>query len=299
MRMFRSLLYAPGNQRGTIEEVAASGADAIILDLEDKVPMDRKAEARSNIREYIERLKKDVVIYVRVNSLDSGMLREDLEAVAIDGLEGIRIPKVDSPETVKAVDAVVSEVERAHGLPPGGIQFCLGLESARAIYQAYELCSASGRVSSLAAGLGKGGDLQTDMAYLWTEQGTETLYIRSKVVLAARAAGIPIPLDGGYGTSRAYDPAREEAALIQSAKLGRQLGYRAKICFHASQVEHINRIFVPTQKEIDYSRRVMDAYEAATARGSATASVDGVLIDDMQAANARSILSWAKNTAQS
>ena len=294
MKSFRSLLYAPGDQPRLIEEAASSGTDALIFDLEDRVPMDRKAEARSITREYIERLKTNSVIYVRVNSLASGMLREDLEAVAIDGLEGIRIPKVDSPETVKAVDAVVSEVERAHGLPPGRIQFCLGLESARAVYLAYELCSASGRVSSLAAGLGKGGDLQTDMAYLWSEEGAETLYIRSKVVLAARAAGIPIPLDGVYGTWRAYDPSREEAGLIRSAELGRQLGYRAKICVFPSQVEHINRIFVPTLKEINYSRRVLDAYEAALARGVATASVDGTLIDDTQAANARRILSWAR-----
>ena len=280
-----------------IEEAAASAADALIFDLEDRVPMDRKGEARSIIPEYIERLKKNKVIYVRVNSLASGMLREDLEAVMVDGLEGIRIPKVDSPETVKAVDTVVSEVESTHGLPPGKIQFCLGLESARAVYLAYEMCSASRRVSSLAPGTGKGGDLQTDMAYLWSEEGTETFYIRSKVVLAARAAGIPIPLDGAYGTSRSYDPSREEAALIRSAQLGRQLGYRAKICLHASQAEHINRIFVPTPKEIDFSRRVVDAYEAAMARGSATASVDGTLIDDTQATDARRILSWAESAA--
>ena len=298
MRMFRSLLYAPGHQRSMIEDAAASRADALLLDLEDRVPMDRKAEARSITREYIGKLGKDRVIYVRVNSHASGMLREDLEAVAVEGLEAIRIPKVDSPESVQAMHAVVSEVERNHGLPAGRIRFCLGLESARAVYLAYEMCLASSRVSSIAAGLGRGGDLQTDMAYLWTEQGTETLYIRSKVVLAARAAGIPIPLDGGYGTSRAYDPAREEAALIRSAELGRQLGYRAKICFHPAQVEHINRIFVPTPKEIDHSRRVLEAHAAAKARGSAAASLDGVPIDDAQLDNARRILSWAEDTVQ-
>ena len=119
MRYFRSLLYAPGDQPRLIEEAACSGADALIVDLEDRVPMDRKTEARSITRGYIERLGKNSVIYVRVNSLASGMLREDLEAVIVDGLEGIRIPKVESPETVKAVDIVLSEVERAHGLPPG------------------------------------------------------------------------------------------------------------------------------------------------------------------------------------
>lgn len=297
MKLFRSLLYAPGNQPKLIEAAAGAGADALLFDLEDRVPVERKAEARLIAREYIEKLKKDNVIYVRVNSLGSGMLRDDLEAVAVDGLEGIRVPKVDSPETVKAVDAVVSEVERSHGLPSGSIQLCIGLESARAVYHAYELCLASGRVSSLAAGLGKGGDLQTDMAYLWSEEGTEALYIRSKVVLAARAAGIPIPLDGGYGSSKTYDPSRDEAGLIRSARLGRQLGYRAKICFVPSQVERVNRVFVPTPNEIDHSRRVLDAYEAAAKQGSAAAGVNGKPIDLTQVANARKILSWAQGMA--
>jgi citrate lyase subunit beta / citryl-CoA lyase len=218
------------------------------------------------VRASIERLRNDKVMYVRVNSVDSGMLRDDLEAVVVNGLEGIRVPKVDTPDSVKAVDALLGEVERSHGLPAGRIQLCLGLESARAVHFSYELCLASSRVSSLAPGLGKGGDLQTDMAYVWSEQGTETLYIRSKVVLSARAAGIPLPLDGGYGTWRAYDPAREEAALIRSAELGRQLGYRAKICFHPGQAAHINRIFVPTAAEIAESLRIIEAGPAAVGR---------------------------------
>jgi citrate lyase subunit beta/citryl-CoA lyase len=119
----------------------------------------------------------------------------------------------------------------------------LGLESAAAVRNAFELCTASRRVTSVAVGLGRGGDLQSDLGFLPSESGDETLYVRSKVVLDARAAGVPIPLDGGYGTYRAYDPATEEAAFLRSAETGRRLGYRAKICFHAAQVEAINRIF--------------------------------------------------------
>lgn len=289
------MLSAPGDRREVIENAAAAGADALLLDLEDRVPGDRKVEARSIVREYIEKLSRNTVMYVRVNALTSGMLRDDLEAIAVAGLDGIRIPKVDSPETVKAVDSLLTEFEQTHGLTAGSIQICVGVESARAVYCAYDLCAASRRVSSLAAGLGKGGDLQSDMAYLWTEEGTETLYIRSKLVLAARAAGILIPLDGGYGAARTYDPSRDDPGLIRSAQLGRQLGYRAKICFHPSQVPHVNRIFVPTPKEIDQSRRVIAAVEAAKGRGTALGYVNGILIDDTRMANARRILSWAQN----
>lgn len=295
MRSFRSLLYAAGNQPKQMEEAASSGADALIFDLEDRVPMDQKDEARSITREYIERLRKEFVIYVRVNSLGSGMLRDDLEAVAGEGLEGIRIPKVDSPETVKKVDTLLDEFEQANGLPLGGIKLCIGLETARSVYLAYEILSASRRISSVALGLGRGGDLETDMGYLWSEERAEVLYVRSKVLLAARAAGIPIPMDGGYSTGRPYDHSRDEAGLIRDAQLGRSLGYRAKICFHPDHVEHINRIFAPTTKEIDYSRRVLEVFEAAVTRGSTSTIVEGKLIDDMQVANARRILSWAKS----
>jgi len=233
--------------------------------------------------------------YVRVNSLGSGMLPDDLEAVAVDGLEGIRIPKVDSPETVKKVDALLDEFEQANELPPGGIKLCIGLETARSVYLAYEILSASSRISSVALGLGRGGDLETDMGYLWSEERAEVLYVRSKVLLAARAAGIPIPMDGGYSTGRPYDRSRDEAGLIRDAQLGRSLGYRAKICFHPDHVEHINRIFAPTTKEIDYSRRVLEVFEAAVTWGSTSTIVDGKLIDDVQVANARRILSWAKS----
>ncbi|MFC1798339.1 HpcH/HpaI aldolase/citrate lyase family protein [Thermodesulfobacteriota bacterium] len=294
MRIFRSFLYAAGNQPKQMEKAASSGADALIFDLEDKVPIDQKGVARSITREYIGRLSKKCVIYVRVNSLESGMLLDDLKAVAIDGLEGIRIPKVDSPETVKAVAALLGEVEQAHGLPPGSINLCIGLESARGVHLAYEIFSASSRISTASLGLAKGGDLETDIGYLWSEERTEVLYVRSKVLLAARIAGIPIPMDGGYSTGQSYERSRDEAGLIRDAQLGRSLGYRAKVCLYPGHVEHINQIFTPTTKEIDYSRRVLEAFEAAVTQNSPSTSVDGKLIDDTQVANARKILFWAK-----
>ncbi len=297
MKILRSLLYSPGNRPKLMEKGPGFGADALIFDLEDRVPRDQKAEARAIARAYIEKLKGKFAIFVRVNGLHSGMIRDDLEAVAIDGLAGIAIPKVESPEMVRAVDALLGEVERARGLPTGSMEISVGLESARAVHFAYEICSASARVSAVGAGLGKGGDLETDVGYLWSKEGMETLYIRSKVLLAARAAGVQNPLDGAYSNARSYNPSSDEAGLIRSAMIGRQLGYRAKKCIHPSQVEPVNRIFMPTQREIDYYSRVLEAFEAAVAQGSAATSVEGKLVDYAQAANARKVLSWAEGIA--
>jgi citrate lyase subunit beta / citryl-CoA lyase len=207
------------------------------------VPADRKDVARVQVRAALGQLGPARILYVRVNSLDSGMTGEDLAAIAVPGLEGIRVPKVETVEAVREVDGLLGEAERSHGLPVGSIRLSLGLESARAVMRTYDLCRASARVSSVAPGLGRGGDLQSDIGYRWTEEGIETLHIRSKVVLDARAAGVPIPLDGGYGTYDSWDPARDEERFLASANLGRQLGYRAKICFHPGQVDHVNDIF--------------------------------------------------------
>ena len=243
MRPFRSLLYAPGDDRSLIEAAVASPADALILDLEDRVPADRKPLARRMAAETVGRLGAGRVMYVRVNSADSNLLREDLDAIIVAGLEGIRVPKVESVDEVRALDERLSEIETRRGLPIGAVGLSLGLESAHAVRLAWELCSASPRVTSVAAGLGHGGDLQRDVGYVPGDEGDETLYIRSKVIVDARAAGVPIPLDGGYGTYHTYDRATEEARFLASAERGRRLGYRAKICFHPEQAEPINRIF--------------------------------------------------------
>jgi citrate lyase subunit beta / citryl-CoA lyase len=245
-RRFRSLLYAPGDDAGAMEAAAESDADALIFDLEDRVPPDRKARAQSLVREAIERLGRERIIYVRVNAIDSDMIADDLAAVATARLEGVRIPKVESVDDVREADRLLAEAETRAGLVPGSLWISIGLESALAVRSTFDLCSTSPRIASVGPGLGRGGDLERDVGFLPADGiGEETLFIRSMVVLEARAAGVPIPLDGGYGTYRAYDPTTEEAAFLRSAETGRQLGYRAKTCFHAAQAHHINAIFAP------------------------------------------------------
>jgi citrate lyase subunit beta/citryl-CoA lyase len=243
VRPFRSLLYAPADDQAAVDAAADSAADAVILDLEDRVSADRKGAAREAAVDAIGRLGPDRIVYVRVNGADSGLLEADLDAVVRPGLAGVRVPKAEAPADVLAVDELISAGERRNGVPSGQIAISIGLESAAAVRATWELCTASPRVASVAVGLGRGGDLQADLGFVPGDDGTETLYLRSKVVLDSRAAGVPIPLDGGYGTYRTYDSAREEEAFLRSAESGRRLGYRAKICFHVAQVEAINRIF--------------------------------------------------------
>jgi len=282
----------PANREDMLAKAPSYGADALVFDLEDSVPIAEKPKARELAHEFIGKHKAASSMYVRVNALQTGMLKDDLEAIAIDGLDAIRLPKVDSAETVRMVDAMLTEIERKRGLPTGSIGIGPSLESAKGVWFAYEILSASPRINSVTAGTAQDGDLQTDLGYTWTAGGGEMLYIRSRIMLAARAAGVEHVLDGSYANIR--DP----EGLRICCEAARRLGYRGKSVIHPSQIETVNRIFRPTEQEIHYYRRIIEAFNAAVNRGSAATSVDGKLVDYAMVNMAKRVLAWAESLKQ-
>ncbi|MDH3499273.1 MAG: CoA ester lyase [Acidimicrobiia bacterium] len=287
MDMVRSLLSVPGNQPRMLEKAPGYDADALILDLEDSVPADRKAEARAMTAEFISSGAGGAMTYVRVNSPESGLLEDDLAAVVTRGLAGIQCPKTDSPEAIVAIDAKLSHLERERGLEPGSVEIIAGIESVAGVYHCYDILSAAARVGSCVVGVAENGDLQRDVGYAHSESGVESLYIRSKVILEARHAGITNALDGTF--SAINDMERFEAEAAQA----RGLGYRGKKLIHPKQIESTNRIFMPSAQEIDFHERVLAALAAAEAEGKAATTVDGLMVDIAMAVNARRVLSWA------
>lgn len=240
----RSLLIMPANRADMLAKAPSYGADALIFDLEDSVPVAEKPKARKLAREFIERHQAKGAIYVRVNALQTGRLQEDLEAVAVDGLVGIKLPKAESAEAIRAVDAMLTELERSRGLAQGSIGIGPTLESAKGVWFAYEIASASPRIQSVMPGTAQDADLQADLGYASTPGGNEMLYyIRSRVLLAARAAGVAHVLDGVYANFR--DP----EGLRISCEAARRLGYRGKQVIHPSQIETVNRVFTPAARE--------------------------------------------------
>ena len=285
----RSLLIMPANRADMLNKAPTYGADVLVFDLEDSVPVAEKPKARELAREFIGKHKANSSIYVRVNALQTGMLQDDLDAVIVDGLVTIRLPKAESSETIRAVDAMLAELERKRGLSPGSIGIQPGMESARSVWFAYEILSASPRIRSVTCGTAQDGDLQTDIGYTWTAEGNEVLYIRSRVLLAARAAGVEHVLDG------AYSKIRDTEGLRICCEAVRKLGYRGKSVIHPGQIETVNRIFTPPAQELDYYRRVIEAFDTAVARGSAATTVDGKLVDYAMVGMAKRVLAWADN----
>lgn len=283
----RSLLTVPANRADMLAKAPSYGADALILDLEDSVPIAEKPKARELAREFVGRHKANSILYVRVNALQTGMMEDDLDAIAVDGLTGVKHPKAESVETIRALDAMLAALEQKRGLTRGSIGIEVGLESARGVWFAYEIVSASPRIRSVMVGTAQDGDLQTDLGYTWTPEGNEVLYVRSRVLLAARAAGVEHVLDG------AYSNVRDPEGLRICCEAARKLGYRGKSVIHPNQIETVNRAFTPTAQELDYYRRVIESFDAAVARGSAATTVDGKLVDYAMVGMAKRVLAWA------
>ncbi|HVB76556.1 MAG TPA: CoA ester lyase [Candidatus Nitrosotalea sp.] len=292
MKPYRSILFVPGNRERMLEKSPGVGADALLFDLEDAVPDDDVVRARQMVRERIQTLA-GVPAFVRVNSVATGKTHDDLVAVVVAGLDGIFLPKVQTPEEVVQVAGWLDELEAGAGVSAGRVEIIGMMESALGVRAAFEIATASPRMASLCFGSGENGDFQTDLGCAWSVEGTEMLYARSKVVLDARAAGMLFPLDGVF-----VDIDNLEA-LEQDTRLSKRLGYTGRAIIHPKHIETVNRIYTPPAEELDYYRRLLAAFEVAVAEGKASVTYEGKMIDYAMVARARQVIGLAESMASS
>lgn len=281
MELLRSLLFVPGNSRKMLEKAVSFTADALVPDMEDSVPIAEKGAARDEISDMLPVLAQaGHRCVVRVNALDTGLLEADMEAAITPYTFGINVGKVDTTWHVKEVEKIVSAIEKRKGLENGQIKLVLFIESALAVVNAYEICASSDRI--IAAALGA-EDFTVDMGTERTEEGSEVLMPRAMVAMAARAAEI-VPLD------IVYTNFRDEEGLRRDTQLGKSLGYKGKFAIHPAQVDPINELLSPLPDEIEYARKVVQAFEEAEANGRGSTSLDGKMIDVPIVKRARSLL---------
>jgi citrate lyase subunit beta/citryl-CoA lyase len=253
-RPVRSALFVPANRRAWIEKVHEYGADAVVLDLEDATPPGHKAQARAIVRDVVGLLQRQGQgVWIRVNALGSEHLHEDLEAACRNGVDLICLPKVSGPGDVAELDRLIGYHEGRNGLPHGTIGIYPLLETAQGIADARAVFAASSRVRYGGAVTGANADVQFAIGYRWTHTFTETLHLRSAVLLAARASGIENPVTGLVTTLDA-DLAR------RFAEQSRDLGYAGMFVIHPSHVAAANEVFAPTDAEDAWSREILDGY---------------------------------------
>ena len=285
----RTELFVPGNKEDWMRKAPKYGADALILDLEDSVPPENKPDARTLVGEMLQELgKASQTLVVRVNRLETGLTGEDLEAVTGPNLYCVLLPKVESPADVVEVDNLLTHFERREGMEVGKILIDPALETALGIRQSYEIATASPRVAHMGASGGKGGDTARSIGFQWTPEGTETLYLRSKVLVDVRAAGIPYPMSGGWMDIHDLD------GLRASAEQAKRLGYTGMHLIHPSHVPVVNEVFTPTKEEVKHWRGLVKAMEQRRALGGAAVTYDGDMVDIAHEETARSMLAMAR-----
>jgi citrate lyase subunit beta / citryl-CoA lyase len=290
LKPYRSMLFVPGHKSSWAEKAVAAGADAVILDLEDSVPAADKDTARRTVRETIERLAAQDLrtdVWVRPNSFDSGLFGADVEEVLGAGLTGLFLPKVFSAEEIVRIDAVVSHIEQRDGLPAGSTGLIVSFETAVSMAHCEEIAAASPRVSSLLGATGPNADVGRELGFEFTAAGLETLYLRSRIILAARAAGLHHPVAGVWQDIPDLD------GLRRFAEDNRGLGYRGLVLIHPSHVAVANEVFTPSAQTVEFYRRMIDAFRKAEAQGSAAVDFEGQHIDLAHAKTAEGVLELA------
>ena len=289
MEPLRTLLFVPGIRQNMIEKARNLPADVLVLDLEDSVAAAEKAKARTMVTESIAGLAlKEQKVFVRINSLPSGHGQQDLEAVIINGVDGISQPKPSSGNEVRQVEAIIERLEGERGIKQGHIKLIPWIETAKGLLNAFDIASASPRVVGVALGA---EDLALDTGMERTEEGGELLLPRTMVVIAAKAAEV-IAIDTPYNNFQ------DEEGLIKDARLARSLGFEGKFLVHPSQIDPVNQVFRPTPEEVTQAKRIVEAFAAAEAQGFASTSVEGKMIDTPQARKAQRLLEIAESIAQ-
>ncbi|MGH3253990.1 MAG: HpcH/HpaI aldolase/citrate lyase family protein [Streptosporangiaceae bacterium] len=273
MRSFRSVLFVPGHKPGWALKALKAGPDAIVLDLEDSVPAEDKAAARDQVWRSIGALREQdesVALYVRVNPLATRLTGADLEAVVRPGLDGIFAPKIERATDVLRYDALLDHFETRN--ETAGLEYIVPVETVPAIHNCREIAAASPRVGAMIGPTAEHADIAREVGFEWTPGGLETLYLRSRVLLACREAGI-------QALTGLWERVDDLDGLRTFAQQGRGLGFRGMVAIHPSHVPVINAVFSPSSAEIEFYEGMVAAYAEAAAAGSGALRYRGRHID--------------------
>jgi citrate lyase subunit beta/citryl-CoA lyase len=279
MRPIRSLLFAPGNRPDLIGKFPRYPADAVAIDLEDAVPEAEKDDARRALPAIVASLRAGNLkapLFVRTNGPGSRHAKEDLAAALDLAIDGIMMPKLES---VADLDEFASAIRRCGR----DVQLLGVIETARGVVNAETLAAHHSPLTGLAFGA---EDFITDLGGLRTPEGLEVLYARSRIVLAARAAGL-------QALDQVFVSLRDDDAFRRDAEMGRRLGFSGKMCITPRQVEAANLVFSPSAEDIERARRLLEAYESAKGGGRGVFEFEGAMVDEPILKRARGILELA------
>ena len=282
--MRRSLLFLPGNNPNMLINAGYLGSDAVIFDLEDAVSPAEKDAARILVRNTMKYMELDCEKIVRINSVDTSFWQADLDTILPQCPDLILLPKVGLASDVLTVASYMEEVERKLGLEVGKVGIMPLIETALGVENAFSIASSSPRVKALFLGA---EDLTADIQCKRTKEGREIEYARTRLVVAARAAGVDV-----YDTP--FTDVNDDEGIVVDAQLAKSLGFTGKASISPRHVEVINDVFSPTLAEIEYAYDVIEAIETAKKQGKGAISLRGKMIDAPIVARAERTIAMAK-----
>ena len=310
--MFRTLLFIPGNNKRFLEKSKFLYPDILCFDLEDSVPISEKTIARDMIIESLSSCNKEAnlinfnnnnnnnnanyenkespQIFVRINSFESGLYEQDLEYVICERLAGIVIPKVNSASELEKITEIIANLEKKRNIQKT-LRLIPSIESSQGVVNSYDIAKFNERVCSLMFGV---FDYLYDMKLDYESEGLEYSYARAKIPVDARAAGIPA-LDSIWQKIDDLD------GLQRDAKIAKRLGYAGKSIIHPKHIEPVHNVFVPSQNEIEWAKKVVSRLNQIQEKGDKRGAfkIDGRMIDAVHFKQAKLILDFiAKDEKQ-
>ena len=294
MHLLRSWMFVPGHRQKMIDKALGLDVDAIMLDIEDGVAPSEKDAARRQIAASLDQVqtaqgsgsRQGPVRYVRVNAVGHERMRADFECVIRRGLEGLVLPKVETPDQVKLVADRLDRLEPERNVARESIRLLIAVESPRGLMNALAIAMASPRVIGLMFGAEDFGK-ELGLPVNRVAEAKELLYARSALVMAGAAAHIQI-IDG------VWPDIKDSDGLQHYAIQARRLGFTGMSLIHPGQIDVINTVFSPGKEEVEYARQVVQAFEEAQARGDGSIALGGQLIDLPIVERARRTLELAK-----
>lgn len=288
MHPYRSILFVPAHKPAWVHKALAAGADCIVLDLEDSVPVDLKESSRLTVRETLAALRAGaphVGLFVRPNALDTRLFGADLEAVVCPELTGLFVPKVKDATDVLRWETLIDWFEARNGAE--GLEMIVPVEMVDAITNCVEIAGASPRVGAMIGPTSEHADIARAVGYRQSPEGSETLYLRSRILLACRQYGL-------HALTGLWEDLADLDGLRSFADYGLQLGFRGQIVIHPSHVAVVNDVYTPSDEEIAYHEELVATVEKAVAEGHGAVRFRGTHVDLAHANKARDWLAHAR-----
>ena len=276
IKMYRTLLFAPGSRPELLSKAQLGEADAMIFDLEDSVPLNAKDEARKNIADALAAgLKKPM--FLRISNPRAGDYKADLKVLAdadsLSNVAGVVLPKADDAEDVQAVVNALQAIEAKHNTQEGTLSILPLIETCLGLRNGFDIAKASPRVIGMALASAEQGDFMVDLGGRWTPRSLALAYPRSKLVVDARAAGVQWLVDGVFMNLKDTDMLREECLIA------RELGFVGKMAIHPTQVDVMHTVFSPSEAEVSYAQGLLKAFREGEARGVGAVKYEGMMVD--------------------